>query len=569
MQRSLEYRLTSNYLLALGFIAFLTIVSYAVIRYSFSSKDKDGSLIRMAGRQGILSQQIIRTALVLEHKERNTDFSRDLKDLNHIFKEWENNHKALLNGDHKMNLDSKKSKHSQTLWASIEIPHQSIKKATEVILATPPTHDESTYGTLKIAVDSLLKHEKPYLNLIHKITQQYEKEAIQRLNMRQSYEFWLVVITLFVLFLEVIFIFRPAVKRTTLYFEQLQLSHKELEKVIQELKTAEENNRQKNEELRASEEEIRQNMEELSAINENLVKSTDELRQKNEILNEATKVLDLKNQEIRRNRDQLFEQSRLLETKNENITNSIRYARRIQDAIIPEPSEITKNFNDAFVLYHPRDIVSGDFYWFSEKHSQKVIIAADCTGHGVPGALMTMMGNSLINEIVNEKGITNPSEILHELDKKIIQTLQRPTDVDKKPIHDGMDIAVLTVDPDNRTLQFASAHNPLYYVQDGEMQQVKGSKFPVGSLQYGTKLFELNTIQGKPGDVFYIFTDGFQDQYSQEAQRKYMSKRFRNFLLLISHLPLAEQQTKLAEEFDIWKGDSPQTDDILIIGIKL
>jgi serine phosphatase RsbU (regulator of sigma subunit) len=376
------------------------------------------------------------------------------------------------------------------------------------------------------------------------------------------------ILTLVAIILQVIFVFRPVVQRTVIYLEQILASKTALEKLNANLKLAEDNNRQKVEELRASEEEIRQNMEELAAINENLVRSTEELRQKNDILKEAAQMMDLKNKEIKRNRDQLFETSRLLEAKNESITNSIRYARRIQEAIIPEPHEVINHFKDAFIFYQPRDIVSGDFYWFSDRYAKKIIIAADCTGHGVPGALMTMMGNSLINEIVNEKGISNPSEILTELDKKIVQTLQRTSDADKKPIHDGMDVAVLTIDTEKMEIEFAAAHNPLYYMQDGEMQQIKGSKFPVGSSQYGDKLFDYNLVKAKEGDVFYIFTDGFQDQYSQEAQRKYMSKRFRSFLLLISHLPMEEQRLKLMEEFNLWKGESPQTDDILVIGIK-
>jgi phosphoserine phosphatase RsbU/P len=568
MQQSLKYRLTSNYLLALGFIALLTVISYLIVRASLSAKRADARVISVAGRQSALGQKIIRTALVLEHKERNEDFGGDLQGLNNTYQEWAKNHLALQSGSPELDLPGKNSPEVRALFQKINPHFESIQKATQVIIALQPKHDEPTYATLKIAVDTLLRHESRYLSLMKEISTRYDREANTRLKSTQNWQLGLMILTLVAIVLQVVFIFRPVVRRTVIYLEQILESKAALEKLNANLKKAEDSNRQKVEELRASEEEIRQNMEELAAINENLVRSTEELRQKNDILKEAAQMMDLKNKEIKRNRDQLFETSRLLEAKNESITNSIRYARRIQEAIIPEPHEVINHFEDAFIFYQPRDIVSGDFYWFSDRYAKKIIIAADCTGHGVPGALMTMMGNSLINEIVNEKGITNPSEILTELDKKIVQTLQRTSDADKKPIHDGMDVAVLTIDTQKMEIEFAAAHNPLYYMQDGEMQQIKGSKFPVGSSQYGDKLFDYNLVKAKEGEVFYIFTDGFQDQYSQEAQRKYMSKRFRSFLLLISHLPMEEQRQKLLEEFNIWKGESPQTDDILVIGIK-
>ncbi|MCU0443587.1 MAG: SpoIIE family protein phosphatase [Microscillaceae bacterium] len=568
MQQSLKYRLTSNYLLALGLIALLTVVSYLIVRSSLVAKRADARVISVAGRQSTLGQKIIRTALVLEHKERNEDFGGDLINLKQTFEEWAKNHQALQAGNVDLGLPGKNSPEVQALFKKVNPHFESIQKATQIIIALHPQHDEPTYATLKIAVDTLLRHENYYLRGMKDISARYDREANQRLRATQNWQFGFMILTLTAIVLQIIFIFRPVVRRTIIYLDQILESKAALEKLNASLKISEESNRQKAEELRASEEEIRQNMEELAAINENLVRSTEELRQKNDILKEAAQMMDLKNKEIKRNRDQLFEASRLLEAKNESITNSIRYARRIQEAIIPEPPEVISHFKDAFIFYQPRDIVSGDFYWFSDRHHKKVVIAADCTGHGVPGALMTMMGNSLINEIVNEKGITNPSEILSELDKKIVQTLQRTSDADKKPIHDGMDVAVLTIDSEKLEIEFAAAHNPLYYMQDGEMLQIKGSKFPVGSSQYGEKAFDYNLVKAKEGDVFYIFTDGFQDQYSQESQRKYMSKRFRSFLLLISHLPMEEQRQKLIEEFHFWKSDSPQTDDILVIGIK-
>lgn len=569
MHHSLQNRLTYNYLLALGFIALLSVVSYLIIEFALQSKVNDARLINLAGRQSTLAQKIIKTSLILEHDKRNTASQEHLNIFKTAFEEWTMLHDALQRGDEKLGLQGHKSRSVRFLFASLEPHYKSIKSASETILHIEMSNDQAMYGTFTIAVDSLLVHEKPFLDKMNQITQQLDHEAIERVNFMRNVQFYLMLFTLLVLILEALFIFRPVVRKTVVYFKEMQESQDDLEASNKSLKKAEETLKLQAEELRASEEEIRQNMEEMAAINENLMRSTEELKQKNEILKEATEVLDLKNKQIRRSHDMLYEQKQELDQKNLNITNSIRYAKKIQEAIIPEPSEVSKHFNDAFVLYHPKDIVSGDFYWFAEKKNKKILIAADCTGHGVPGALMTMMGNSLINQIVNEYKITNPSEILGELDKKVIDTLQKATDSDKKQIHDGMDMAVLVVDYENSTVEFAAAHNPLLYFQNGEIHQIKGSKFPVGSSQYkSNKKFELHTIQAQPGDVFYIFTDGFQDQYNKEHGRKYMSKRFRNFMLLISHFSMTEQKRWLDEEFTYWQGDSPQTDDILVIGIK-
>ncbi len=251
--------------------------------------------------------------------------------------------------------------------------------------------------------------------------------------------------------------------------------------------------------------------------------------------------------------------------QNQHIKDSIKYAQRIQMAIIGAKEIIVKSFEDAFVFFSPKDIVSGDFYWYGEEDNKKIVIAADCTGHGVPGALMTVMGNDFINEIVHFHKITSPADILQALDKKVIQALQKENNHEKRD--DGMDIAILTFE-DNR-LTFAAAKNPLYWVRNNEMNQIKGDVFPIGSAKYKTeKVFTQHHIEAQKGDVFYLFSDGFQDQFGGENDKKYMTKRFREYLLSISQQKMSIQENLLKEELDKWKNHQPQTDDILIIGIK-
>lgn len=266
---------------------------------------------------------------------------------------------------------------------------------------------------------------------------------------------------------------------------------------------------------------------------------------------------------------------KVIEKKNENITDSLKYAQRIQKAILGSEEEILCNFREGFIFFQPKDIVSGDFFWFSqvffnrvEKSSRRILIAADCTGHGVPGAFMTVMGNALLDEIVNERSITDPHLILHELDKKIVATLQKQNFNQ----NDGMDMVVLVVEEkDNHTkfIHWAGAKNPLYYVREGKLHEIKGDKFPIGGNQLkANKAFNTHTFSLQDDDIFYLFTDGFQDQFGGQENKKYMVKRFRNFLLDISKLPMNEQRERLAQEFTAWKGNREQTDDVLVMGIK-
>lgn len=294
-------------------------------------------------------------------------------------------------------------------------------------------------------------------------------------------------------------------------------------------------------------------------------------------VHERTAEIIHQNKALRRQKNEILHQSELLTKKNEDVTASINYASRIQKAILGSQDAITSNFKDSFIYWEPRDIVSGDFYWYTEvkragstkKNLErqtvffKVIVAADCTGHGIPGAFMTVMGSALLDEIINENRVTNPGRVLSVLDRKLLMKLQR------HGVQDGMDLAILFFDNENKTVSFAGANNPLYYVRDGEMYQVKGSRFPIGSSQYqNRKRFETHTFQYEKGDAFYIFSDGFQDQFGGPEGRKYYKKHFREFILKVSHLPMDEQKKRIQKEFMDWKGETFQTDDILIIGVR-
>ncbi|MEO1049289.1 MAG: tetratricopeptide repeat protein [Bacteroidota bacterium] len=256
-----------------------------------------------------------------------------------------------------------------------------------------------------------------------------------------------------------------------------------------------------------------------------------------------------------------------IELQKEKVLSSIRYAKRIQEAILSNPSVLNTEIEDSFIFFKPKDIVSGDFYWFNKVGDQFVLAAIDCTGHGVPGAFMVLMGNALLNDIILKDKITQPDEILYELDRRLLNSLSSDGD---GQTNDGMDMAIVTFSADRKSLEFAGAKNPLVYVRDGEMVQIKGSKFPIGSQQFKKpKVFPLNHIDLRKGDVFYTYSDGFQDQFGGKDNSKYLSKRFREFLFEISSLPIATQKDKLEKELSDWIGGGKQTDDIIIIGFKI
>jgi phosphoserine phosphatase RsbU/P len=265
---------------------------------------------------------------------------------------------------------------------------------------------------------------------------------------------------------------------------------------------------------------------------------------------------------------QLEEQKAIVESKNEKITDSIQYAKRIQDSILGHQSRIDTWFGDAFVFFRPKDILSGDFYWFYENPEDKIriVIAADCTGHGVPASMMTVLGNSILNEIVVQRRVYEPDAILHELDLRIIETFNNENAGGHK-INDGMDVSILCFDAGG--VSFAAAKNPLLIVTGNTPLVVPGSKFPAGSTQYKQKkVFEKHRINTPPHTRLYIYTDGFQDQFGGDKNQKYLSSRLRDLLLKTSTLPMADQRSILDKEFLDWKGNSRQTDDILIIGIE-
>ncbi len=260
------------------------------------------------------------------------------------------------------------------------------------------------------------------------------------------------------------------------------------------------------------------------------------------------------------------EQKNQIAKSHQNIKDSIVYAKRIQEAIMPSKDILDKSFNDYFVFFKPRDIVSGDFYWIKNIGDYTVYAVADCTGHGVPGALLSMLGISFLSEIVSKARFDTPDEILNRLRKKIKSSLkQTDKGIESK---DGMDIALCVIDRDSLQLQFAGAYNPVYIVREGELTEIKATRNPIGAF-LKEKPFESNSFKLKKGDILYTFSDGYSDQFGQNEELKFNKRNFKKLLLKIYDKPMHEQKEILDEILTKWRGKTEQTDDIIVMGVRI
>jgi ligand-binding sensor domain-containing protein/serine phosphatase RsbU (regulator of sigma subunit) len=271
--------------------------------------------------------------------------------------------------------------------------------------------------------------------------------------------------------------------------------------------------------------------------------------------------------EIQSQKNEIELQRDMIDEKNANITGSIKYASRIQNALLPPIGLIDKLVPENFILSKPKDIVSGDFYWLTEKENKIVITVADCTGHGVPGAFMSLLGITYLNEIVNIEGVTISVDIVTKLRERIINCLQQGRkDV---PITDGMDITLCVIDQNQKSIQYTGGINDLIYIHSGKLSVIKADPFSVCAFIGNTGSFTMKEINYSKGDVLYLFSDGFQDQFGGEFDKKYLVPHFRLTLLEIHELPMSEQKEILERKLKDWMKDGVQTDDITVIGIRL
>jgi ligand-binding sensor domain-containing protein/serine phosphatase RsbU (regulator of sigma subunit) len=285
---------------------------------------------------------------------------------------------------------------------------------------------------------------------------------------------------------------------------------------------------------------------------------------------ERTKELREEKEKVEFINKEVIEQKSVIEHKNLEITDSIKYAKNIQEALLPSLNEVNSLFPNSFVLYMPKDIVSGDFYWFAKNGNTRFIAAVDCTGHGVPGAFMSIVGNTLLHEIINERNITIPGEILLELHKGVKTALnQNAKEFERR---DGMDITICAFDNSN-TVQYAGANRPLWIYRKNknyELEVIKATKFPIGGIELeDNRTYENHTITVDEGDYLYLFSDGFADQFGGPKGKKYMVSNLQKTFLQNINLTMVQQKEALIKSFVDWRNTQEQVDDVLVIGIKI
>ncbi len=320
---------------------------------------------------------------------------------------------------------------------------------------------------------------------------------------------------------------------------------------------------QQKEEIHTQAEHLKDANKQISAKNEVLKEQKEEIEVQADNLKEANSLLIGKNNEIENI-------AKKLRITNKKITDSIEYAKQIQKAILPSDKQISNILNEYFILFKPKDIVSGDFYWIKKIKDFIIIVVADCTGHGVPGAFMSMLGIAFLNEIVSKSEITQTNQVLDEIREQVKKSLNQKGEIHES--HDGMDMAICAVNSKTMIMEYAGANNPMYIIRKNEgkpeLIQLEPDIMPIG-IYLKEKPFRNKTIQLEKDDILYFYTDGYIDQFSGKNENKFLKSRFDKLLLKIFNKPMAEQKEILDKTIRNWKGNSEQIDDITVMGVKI
>ncbi|HXB12070.1 MAG TPA: SpoIIE family protein phosphatase, partial [Bacteroidia bacterium] len=278
----------------------------------------------------------------------------------------------------------------------------------------------------------------------------------------------------------------------------------------------------------------------------------------------ANIIITQQKEEVEKQKTLVESQKALVEEKNKDILDSITYAKRLQDAILPPLSLVKQYLPESFLLYKPKDIVAGDFYWMEKVGDNVLIAAADCTGHGVPGALVSVVCSNALNRTVKEFKITGTGKILDKVRELVLETFEKS----ESNVQDGMDISLCCINVNSKEVQWSGAFNSLWYIQSGDMKELAADKQPIGKVDRPIP-FNTHNLKLQKGDTIYLFTDGYADQFGGPKGKKFKYKQMQEELLAISQKPLAEQSIVLERKLEEWKGGLEQVDDILVIGIRV
>lgn len=508
------YKLTYVYIFALFLIALFTVASQVTVQYFLRGQDDDGRVINIAGRQRMLSQKITKQALLIFQNETEVEFKKDISSLRNTLQIWESSHLALLDGHDSLSLSKNTSNQDlKILFLEIQPYQEKIAKAASEILLLDFQGHQKHEELLKI----IINNEASFLRIMNDIVLQFELESRKKVSNLKLIETWLMIVTLSLLLIEGLFIFRPFTRNIQNYIKEINIKNAELSKKQQEL---EYNNAK-----------LHQTQEELQT-----------------------------------QRDFVVNQNVHLTKVNEQMSFSINYAESIQKAMLSYGQKFEDFFTDYFIINRPRDIVSGDFYWLSEVENKIILVVADCTGHGVQAGFTTLIGGNLLDKIVEFEKITQPNLILENLHKGIQHFLKQ------KYTHNdiGMDaiVVVLEKSEEQTTIAFAGAKNNLLVMTDDELLTLKGTRKSIGGIQNADIHFECQEVTLQKNAMIYLGSDGFEDQNNIE-RKKFGRKRIQELVKKVYNLPLSEQLQKFEDTLNIHLQGTNQRDDILWMGIKI
>lgn len=286
----------------------------------------------------------------------------------------------------------------------------------------------------------------------------------------------------------------------------------------------------------------------------------------NDMLSFQNLEIQKQKEEIETQRDDIDQKSKYLQDAYKQITDSVKYAQRIQQALLPSPRQLREQLPDSLLIFRPRDIVSGDFYWFHRKGTLLTVIVADCTGHGVPGAIMSIVANEMLNRVIVQEENTQPARILQLLNQYMMSALQKNDNV----ADDGLELAVCSICSQQKKVWYAGAKMPLYYVRDEQINEIKPTKLAIGGMKSeGEKVFEEHCFDFLANDRLFMCSDGCSDQLGGEQNKKFLTRRLRELIASTSAFPFDEQKMLIEKEFDGWKNKNRQTDDITLLGFSL
>jgi serine phosphatase RsbU (regulator of sigma subunit) len=282
------------------------------------------------------------------------------------------------------------------------------------------------------------------------------------------------------------------------------------------------------------------------------------------ITSKQKRIIEKQKAIVEKQKQETEHQKLLVEAHQKEIIDSINYAKRLQMAILPTTETVREHLPDSFIFYQPKDIVSGDFYWIEHLDDTTFIAAADSTGHGVPGSMVSILCSNALNRAVKEFRLRNTGEILNKTRELVLETFAKSS----SDVKDGMDISLLAIHKAKQTLFWSGANNSLWYVVEGKLNEIKGDKQPIGKTE-NAKPFTCHTVPYQAGSIFYLYTDGYADQFGGSKGKKFKYRQLQEYVLANSSRPMEEQKQLLGEEFENWKGNLEQVDDVTIIGLKI